>query len=295
MILVVGASGLLGGMITQGLLAQGKKVRILTRRNPMSAHVEAGADSVSGDLKDPVSLATAVKGVTTVISTANAAQRLGVGDLNDTFESVDLAGNQNLIDAAAAAGVKQFIFTSAFTADANSPIAFVSYKGRTEQALAKSGMIYTILAPHIFMEVWFGMVIGAALQHGQPVTLIGRGDQRHSFVSMADVVSVALASVDNPAAFNQRIAIGGAEAVSWTEVVRRVGRVVGRDLPITYVPIGAPLPIPPATWNLMYSTEMYEAIIPMDHVTDTFGLTLTSIEEVAKRLFTHVPQPTHSN
>ena len=44
MILVVGASGLLGGMITQGLLAQGKKVRILTRRNPMSAHVEAGAD-----------------------------------------------------------------------------------------------------------------------------------------------------------------------------------------------------------------------------------------------------------
>ena len=142
------------------------------------------------------------------------------------------------------------------------------------------------------MEVWFGMVIGVALQNGQPVTLIERGDQRHSFVSMDDVVSVALACIDNPAAYNQRIAIGGEEALSWTEVVRRVAQVLGRDLPITYVPIGAPLPIPPATWNLMYSTEMYEAIIPMNRVTDTFGLTLTSLEEVAKRLFTHVPPPT---
>ena len=292
MILVVGASGLLGGMITKGLLAHGSKVRILTRRDPMTALNEAGADSVGGDMKDPVSLAAAVNGVTTVITTANAALRLGVGDLKDTFETVDLEGNQNLINAAAAAGVKQFIFTSAFTADPDSPVAFVSYKGRTEQAIAKSGMTYTILAPHIFMEVWFGMVIGAALQNRQPVTLVGRGDQRHSFVSMDDVVAVALACIDNPAAYNQRIAIGGAEALSWTEVVRRVAQVLGRDLPITYVPIGAPLPIPPATWNLMYSTEMYEAIITMNRVTDTFGLSLTSIEEVVKRLFTHVSPPT---
>ena len=282
MILVVGASGSLGGMITQGLLAQGKLVRILTRGNPAcAALIKAGAASVEGDLKDPASLARAVKGVTTVITTANAAQRSG----DDTFESVDLVGNQNLIDAAAAASVKQFIFTSAFAADAESPDAFMSYKGRTEQALATSGMNYTILAPHVFMEVWFGMVIGTALQQGEPVTLVGRGDHRHSFVSVGDVVSVALAAVDNPAAFNQRIAIGGPEAVSWTEVVRRVAQVIGRALSVTYVPIGGPLPIPPATWGLMYATEMFEAVVPMDGVIDTFGVSLTPLEEVAKRLF----------
>ena len=286
MILVVGASGLLGGMIVRGLLAHGKKVRILTRGNPaVVALIAAGAEAVEGDLKDKASLSRAVEGITTVITTANAAQRHGGGDGKDTFESVDLTGNQNLIDAAFAARVKQFIFTSAYTADPDSPIAFVSYKGRTEQALARSGMIYTILAPHIFMEVWFGMVIGAALQTGQSVTLVGQGNHRHSFVSMADVVSVALACVDNPAAFNQRIAIGGAEAVSWTEVVNRVSQVIGRHLTIAYVPIGSPLPIPPATWGLMYSTEMYEAVVPVDVVTDKLGLTLTPIEDVAKRLF----------
>ncbi len=286
MILVVGASGLLGGMVVRGLLAQGRKVRVLTRGNPaVTSLIEAGAEPVEGDLKDMATLARAVSGVTTVITTANAAQRAGLGDGKDTFESVDLVGNQNLIDAAAAARVNHFIFTSLFTADANSPIPFVSYKGRTEQALVRSGMIYTILAPHVFMEVWFGMVIGSALQSGQPVTLVGRGDQHHSFVSMADVVSVALATVDNPAAFNQRIAIGGAEAVTWTEVVQRVAKVIGQELTIIYVPVGSPLPIPPATWGLMYSTEMYEAVIPMDGVINMFGLTPTSIEAVARRLF----------
>ena len=286
MILVVGASGLLGGMIVRGLLAHGKKVRILTRGNPaVAALIAAGAEAVEGDLKDKASLSRAVEGITTVITTANAAQRHGSGDGKDTFESVDLTGNQNLIDAAVAARVKQFIFTSAYTADPDSQIAFVSYKGRTEQALARSGMIYTILAPHIFMEVWFGMVIGTALQTGQSVTLVGQGNHRHSFVSMADVVSVALACVDNPAAFNQRIAIGGAEAVSWTEAVQRIGQVIGQDLVIAYVPIGSPLPIPPATWGLMYSTEMYEAVIPVDVVTQKLGLKRTPIEDVAKQLF----------
>lgn len=286
MILVVGASGSLGGSIAQALLAQGKPVRILTR-NPLacSALVQAGATPVEGDLKDPPSLAQAVTGITTVITTANAAQRGG----SDTFESVDLVGNQNLIEAAKAAAVKQFIFTSAFTADADSPDPFMSFKGRTEQTLAGSGMNYTILAPHIFMEVWFGMVIGTALQSGEAVTLVGRGDKRHSFVSAGDVAAVALAAVGNAAAIDRRIPIGGPEAVSWTEVVRRVARVMGRDLPVTYVPIGSPLPIPRATWNLMYATEMFEADISTSEVTEKFGVSLTPLEEVAKRLF---PVPT---
>ena len=131
-------------------------------------------------------------------------------------------------------------------------------------------------------HIWW---IKTALQTGQPVTLVGRGDQRHAFVSMADVVAFALAAVDNPAAFNQRIAIGGAEAVTWTEVVRRVSNSIGQELTITYVPVGSPLPIPPATWGLMYSMEMYEAVIPMDDVITRFGVSLTPLDVIAKRLF----------
>src|SRR3954454_15187016 len=119
MILVVGATGMLGGMITRQLLAQGQPVRILVRsRSDYQPLVDAGATPVLGDLKDPASLARACSGVDTIITTANSGFRGG----EDTVETVDLQGNRNLIDAARAAGVRQFIFVSTLLADPNSQV-----------------------------------------------------------------------------------------------------------------------------------------------------------------------------
>jgi nucleoside-diphosphate-sugar epimerase len=65
MILVVGATGVVGGMITLGLLEQGKEVRALVRRDSPSSQLvqqglatsaetlsESGAHLVHGDLRD---------------------------------------------------------------------------------------------------------------------------------------------------------------------------------------------------------------------------------------------------
>lgn len=109
MILVVGATGLLGGRIVRRLLSDGRTVRILVRAG--SNHqslVDAGAVAVIGDLKDPPSLTSACDSAEAIVTTANAAFRGG----EDTFETVDDAGNENLIRAAAAAGVGRFVFTS---------------------------------------------------------------------------------------------------------------------------------------------------------------------------------------
>jgi uncharacterized protein YbjT (DUF2867 family) len=79
MILIVGATGLLGGMITQQLLAQDKEVRILVRHNspseglaqqgmatPAQTLIDAGAQPVYGDLKERSSLDSACQGIDTV-------------------------------------------------------------------------------------------------------------------------------------------------------------------------------------------------------------------------------------
>ena len=109
MMLVVGATGLLGGLITQQLLAQGQEVRILVRHNspseelakqgmatPAPSLIEAGAQPVYGDLKDPASLDAACAGVDTVLTTANSALRGGV----DNVQAIEFDGNHNLIRAA---------------------------------------------------------------------------------------------------------------------------------------------------------------------------------------------------
>lgn len=283
MILVVGASGLLGGMITQGLLAQGKRVRILQRSNPgYQALIDAGAEAVPGDLKDRASLDRAMKGVEIVITTANAAQRGG----SDTFQSVDQQGTLNLIIAAMSANVEQFIYVSAYTADPTSDVPLVRYKGESEHALSGCGLPYTIVKPHIFIEVWAGAVIGIPLQAGQPVTLIEKGDKKHSFISVGDVARATLAMVGNPQAYNQSIALGGPEALSWTELVSMVEKAIGKTIGIDYVRIGAPVPLlPPAMLPLLYSTEMYEACIEMADTSARYGLMLTPAQEALKRMF----------
>ena len=69
--LVVGSTGLLGGMIARQLLAKGAPLRVLVRGGSTDL---AGAEAVRGDLKDRASLDAACRGVTTVITSANSAQ-----------------------------------------------------------------------------------------------------------------------------------------------------------------------------------------------------------------------------
>ncbi len=288
MIAVIGATGVVGGMIARRLLEQGKEVRILARSNSVSAQlaregratsaeslIEAGAQSVYGDLRDRASLDAVVEGVETVISTANSAGRGG----EDNPQSVDLDGNHNLIEAAREAGVRHFIFLSAFGADPNNPVPFMQAKGQSEASLRESGMEYTILAPTPFMEIWAAVVVGIPALQGQPVTLVGEGRRRHSFISNRDVAAFAAAAVDHPAARNQYLTIGGPESLTWRDVVATYERALGRPILIQFVPIGEPIPgLPePMPW-ILAGMETYDSTIEMDEIARTFDVPLTTLE-----------------
>src|SRR5688572_30562340 len=193
--LVVGSTGLLGGVITRMLLEKNEPVRVLARgaasdASPLRSEM-AAAEVVRGDLKDRASLDAACAGVTTVITTANSAQRGG----DDNVSTVDLEGNAALIDAAKKAGVNHFIFVSAAAVDEASPVPLFAAKARAERHLRETGMNWTIIAPHVFMDVWFPMIIGSALAAGRPVPLVAGGKSRHSFIAVQDVAAFAVASV----------------------------------------------------------------------------------------------------
>ena len=297
MILVVGATGRLGGLIAQRLLASGKDVRILVRPNSPSQYlarqglatpapllIDAGAQPVYGDLKDRASLEAACLGIETVLTTANSALRRA----EDNVETVDLQGNRDLIDAAQAAGVKHLVFTSALFAGTNSPVPFLQAKALSEEHLCTSGLDYTILAPNTFMEVWTRMIVIMPVQMGQPVTLVGEARRRHAFVSMGDVASFAVAAVDSPAAVNQRLLIGGPEAVSWRDVVATFEKVLGRELPVRCVAPGARIPgQADEVAALMAAMEGFDSVIDMADTARAFGVELTPLEVVVRRVVSH--------
>jgi uncharacterized protein YbjT (DUF2867 family) len=283
MILIVGATGRLGGLIADRLLAQGRPVRALVRGGSDHRHLaEAGADLVLGDLKDRASLDRAVQGADVVITTANSAMRGG----EDTVDTVEIEGNRNLIDAAKAAGVSQFIFVSGLGASEDSPSPFLRGKALAERYLRESGVPFTILTANIFMEVWIPAIIAMPIRAGQPVTLVGEGRRRHTFVSMRDVAAFAIAAIGNPQAIGQQILIGGPLAISWRDIIDSAGRAIGREIPIRYVAPGDPIPgLPREVSDIAASFETFDSPIEMSETAARFGVSLTTIEEFVDRTF----------
>ena len=294
MILVVGATGILGGMITQRLLRDGRDVRILVRHNspaeqmalqgmatsPQSL-IEGGAKPVYGDLKDRASLDLACDGIETVITTANSAMRGG----DDTVETVDRQGNRNLIEAAWAADVKQFIFVSFLGASPDHPLPLFQAKAETEGLLGANRMPYTILAPNFFMESWVGMVVGIPLQARQPITLVGEGQRLHSLISVGDVADFAAASVGNPAAINQRLILGGPEPLTWRGIVDTFSQVMGEQLPVQFVAPGEPIPgLPEIVPPVLAGMETYNSPIPMNETARIFGVEQTNLITFVRRM-----------
>jgi NADH dehydrogenase len=279
MILVVGATGQLGGLIARTLLDQGKPVRILVRDGSSYDHlITAGAEPVTGDLKDADSLPACCTGVEAIVSTANSVGRGG----DDTVESVDRHGNRNLIHAAAAAGVRHFVFTSVLGASPDSPVPFTQAKGETEQRLHDSGMSWTVLQPDAYMDTWFPMVVGGPALAGQPVTLVGEGRRRHSFVAMRDVAAYALAALDQEAN-GQTLLIGGPKPASWWDVIAAFNQELGREIPVRTVQPGQPVPgLPDAVAQLLAMMETYDSPIDSSELASTYGVTPTSLAEFVR-------------
>ena len=238
MILVAGSTGVLGFEICRRLRERNKAVRALVRRTSLPERIEAlkglGAEIAIGDVKDPVSLDAACKGIETVVSTVTAVTTAKPGD---SFEATDGAGTINLVDAARRAKVKQFVFVS-FETDDVPDAPLVKAKRDAERHLRESGIEYTILQPALFMESWLGPML-----FGDPVTatarIYGEREVKFRYVAVADVAEVAVQSIDNPKARNTKIPFGGPEELSQRDAVHVFEEVFDKPFAVAEVPESA--------------------------------------------------------
>lgn len=280
MILVVGATGQLGGLIVRNLLSRGHRVRALVRDSAGATDLAAqGADIVVGDLTDPESLLRACNGVTAVVTTANSLARGGA----DTIESVDRAGNANLIQAATEQRINRFVFVSALGADPHHPMPLLRAKGETESLLRDSDLVWTILQPDFYMELLMMITVGAPALAGETVTLFGEGRRRHSLVSMVDVAAYAVAAIERPDAAGQTLVIGGPDPVSWRDVISAFEKHLGREVPVRTLPSPDPPegPTDPIV-GLLVALETYDSPIDMTALSERYGVASTEMTEYVR-------------
>jgi NADH dehydrogenase len=237
MILVVGATGLVGSAVCERLIAEGKQVGALVRSSADAAKVNKlealGIKLVPGDLRQPQSLEAACRGVEQVIMTASAMPFTYQPGVND-IQTTDLGGARNLVAAAKKGGVKHFVYTSV---SPNLQIDFplLSAKRAVENELKQSGMTYTILRPSCFTEVWLSPAVGFDPANAK-ATIYGTGREPVSYISYRDVAEFAVQSLAAPAAANATLDLGGPQAISQLEAVDIFERAAHRKFELQFVP-----------------------------------------------------------
>jgi dihydroflavonol-4-reductase len=112
---VTGGTGFLGGAIVERLLADARSVKALARSDESAQALRTlGAEPVRGDLLDAEGLTAAMRGCDVVFH-AGGVNALCLRDPARMFE-VNVRGSRNVVDAAAAAGVRRVVYTSSAAA-----------------------------------------------------------------------------------------------------------------------------------------------------------------------------------
>lgn len=151
LILVAGATGQQGGAVTKNLLEKGFAVRAMTR-NPEGEKAlglkSNEVEIVKADMNDPDTLTAALDGVYGVFSVQNFWETSYEGEVTQ---------GKTLADAAKAAGVKHFVYTSVASANKNTGLSHFDSKFEIEEYIRSIDLPYTIVRPVFFMENFYMM------------------------------------------------------------------------------------------------------------------------------------------
>jgi uncharacterized protein YbjT (DUF2867 family) len=228
-ILVVGGTGFLGAKIL-GQLTQDATLalRAMSRRGaPVDAN--AAVQWVRGDLMDPTTLDAALKGVDVVVSSAN-------GYMKETIEA-DFQGNKNLIEAAARAGVKRFVFLSIVACEAAPDVPHFHAKKVAEDLIKASGLPYVFVRAPAFLDQSADYVADG-VRSGR-FYCVGDKTTPWSYVLTDDLAIVIAKAAIYPdeEIVNQTIDIGWRDGPqSQNEIADLVTQITGKPLSLWLVP-----------------------------------------------------------
>ncbi len=288
MILVVGATGLVGSDVCLRLLRRNKRVRALIRttsdETKVTALRSAGVELCIGDLKQPDTLAAACRDVEAIVSTATATVSRAAGD---SIESVDGAGQLNLVKAAKANQVDRFVFVS-FRKPVGISVPLAEAKAHVESAIAD--MNFTTILASWFMDVWLSPHLGFDYANAT-ARVYGPGTSPISWVSSGDVAEMCVLALENPAANRRAIEFGGPEPLSPLEVIARFEKIAGKPFKVEHVPeellhaqFAAATDSLQKSFAALMLGYLYGDAMDMAPIQQEFGIKLTNVDTYARRV-----------
>jgi NAD(P)H dehydrogenase (quinone) len=224
-VLVTGASGHLGAKAVETLLERGGVQVIAATRNPGKlSHLSAkGAELRRADFDDPATLPSAFRDVDRLLL-------VSTDDLETPGKR--LRQHRAAVAAAEKAGVNHVVYTSA---PAPAPgKALIGDHFWTEQALAASGLGWTILRNHLYADLLLGS-LPHAVASGAYVTATGGGAR--SYVTRDDAARSAAGALLSDFADRRILDVTGPAALTGDQIAAIAAEMTGK--PVTHAPVPA--------------------------------------------------------
>jgi uncharacterized protein YbjT (DUF2867 family) len=241
MLLLTGATGLVGSALLRRLIAEGQPVRCLVRDPRRLGPQRVRVQIALGDLADPPSFRNAMRGVDTVVHLAASTRDQPRGSI----EELAAIATWRMVEAAQRAGVRRFVFFSTLGASTHHRARLFRAKALAEQAVRESDMHSTVIAPSLVYapgDRWLTLIERLSLLPVVPIS--GRGRAVCQPIWAEDVASCLIAALRESSeeeangndATHRRYELGGPQTMTYNEVIDTVLYSLDRERPLLPIP-----------------------------------------------------------
>ena len=227
-IAITGATGFIGGHLTNRLTGEGHEVVRIGRHRIDDAIVHSS-------LNDVDKLTAAFTGCKAVAHCAGINRELG----DQTYARVHVEGTRNVVAAAKNAGVEKIVLMSFLRARPDCDSPYHESKWKAEEIVRNSGLDYTVIKAGIVYGRGDHMLdhLSHALHTFPVFGLVGLKEKSIRPLAVEDLVHLMRAALVDRRMKRQTIALVGPEEIYLSEAVRRVAEVIGKR------PLMFPLPV----------------------------------------------------
>ena len=220
-ILVTGATGKIGSAVVSELHTANASFAVMSR-NPEAAPSfrDRGIEFRIGDFRDPLSLRKAIGEAETLFLLAPP------DPLMSSWE-------KNALDAALAGNVEQVVYLSALGAQIDSHVTIGREHAKTEDYLEQTGLDYTILRPHSFMQNILGSLPSIQAEGRIYSSLV---DGKVPLIDARDIGAAAAKIMLEGGHAGRVYQLTGPEAISYHDIAEVLSEKLERDIEYIAVP-----------------------------------------------------------
>jgi UDP-glucose 4-epimerase len=267
--LVTGGAGFIGSNLTAALVKRGDRVRVLD--NLATGHWgllrrvvpdAASVETMTGDIRDEAAVAKAMEGIEVVFHQAALGSVPRSVERPIETDHVNVNGTVVVLDCARRAGVRRVIFAASSAAYGETPTLpkredmipapmspYAVSKVTCEQYMKTFASLYgvetvslryfNVFGPNQLPEGPYAAAIPrfvrAALS-GTPIQIYGDGEQTRDFCFVENAVRANLLAADTRMRLSgQVVNIAGGRRIALNDLVREIGRVLGRTLDVQHI------------------------------------------------------------